>query len=63
MGNKASRVLAFQLWEVQLNHVVPKIKHPDPNRITFQLKEIAEAFAAYSKKKLYEEIEKKELIE
>lgn len=50
MGNKASRLLAFQLRKAQLNHVVPKIKHPDTNRITSQPKEIAEALAAYYKK-------------
>lgn len=53
MGNKASRLLAFQLRKAQSNRVVPKIKHPDTNKITSQPKEIAEAFAAYYKK-LYE---------
>ncbi len=50
MGNKASRLLAFQLRKAQSNRVVPKIKHPDTNRITSQPKEVAEAFAAYYKK-------------
>ena len=50
MGNKASRLLAFQLRKAQSNRVVPKIKHPDMNRFTSQPKEIAEAFAAYYKK-------------
>lgn len=53
MGNKASRLLAFQLRKAQSNRVVPKIKHPDTDKITSQPKEIAEAFAAYYKK-LYE---------
>lgn len=34
MGNKASRLLAFQLRKAQSNRVVPKIKHPDTNRFT-----------------------------
>lgn len=53
MGNKASRLLAFQLRKAQSNRVVSKIKHPDTNVITSNPKEIAEAFAAYYKK-LYE---------
>lgn len=51
MGNKASRLLAFQLRKAQSNRVVPKIRPPDTNRFTSQPKEKAEAFAAYYKKK------------
>lgn len=39
MGNKPSRFLAFQLRKAQSNRVVPKIKHSDTNRLTFQPKE------------------------
>ena len=36
MGFEVSRSLAFQLRKAQSNCVVPKIKHPDTNRITSQ---------------------------
>lgn len=38
MGNKASGLLAFQFQKAQSNRVVPKIQHPDTNRITSQPK-------------------------
>lgn len=52
-GNKASRLLAFQLRKAQSSRVVAKIRNPDTNKLTSQSKEIAEAFALYYKK-LYE---------
>jgi len=53
MGNRASRLLAFQLRKAQSSRVVSKMKHPDTKKVTSQSKEIAEAFAVYYKK-LYE---------
>lgn len=52
-GNRASRLLAFQLRKAQSSRVVPKIRHPYIGIITSQPKEIADAFKDYYKK-LYE---------
>lgn len=47
MGNKASRLLAFQLKKAQSGRIVTKIKHPITNIFETQPKDIAGAFAAY----------------
>lgn len=49
MGNRASRLLAFQLRKAQSSRTVPKIRHPNSNRMTAKPTEIAEAFAEYYK--------------
>ncbi len=49
MGNKASRLLAFQLRTAQSGHAVPKIRHPESNFVETQPKEISEAFAIHYK--------------
>lgn len=54
MGNRASRLLAFQLRKEQSNRTVHKISCPHLGRSLTQPNEIAEAFATYYKK-LYEE--------
>jgi len=46
MGNRASRLLAFQLRKAQTNRIVSKIKHPASNQIMVKPKEIA-SFADY----------------
>lgn len=50
MGNKASRLLAFQLRKMQSSRTVHKIKSPDSDEILTQPTDIAEAFAAYYRK-------------
>jgi len=47
MGNKASRLLAFQLRKAQANRTVSKISHPTLSRIVSQPKEVADAFASF----------------
>lgn len=42
-----SRLLAFQLGEVQSNCSVPKIRHPETNLVETNPKKIAHAFAKY----------------
>lgn len=54
MGNKASRLLAFQLRKMQSSRTVHKIKSPDSDEILTQPTDITEAFATYYRK-LYEE--------
>lgn len=49
MGNRASRLLAFQLRKAQTNRTVTKIRHPSSNLIMAKPTEIAEAFAEYYK--------------
>lgn len=49
MGNKASRLLAFQLRKTQSTHIVSKIRNPDTNCIETQPEEISNAFAKYYK--------------
>lgn len=48
-GNRASRLLAFQLRKAQTNGIVTKIRHLNSNLIMAKPKEIAEAFAEYDK--------------
>lgn len=45
MGNRASRLSAFQLRKTQVNRHVSKIKHPSCMQTKTLPKEIAEAFA------------------
>lgn len=47
MGNKASRLMAFQLRKDQASRIVPKIKHPVTKNIETQPKAISDAFAEY----------------
>lgn len=47
MGNKASRLLAFQLRKDQASRIVPKIRHPVTKQIETQPKAIADIFAEY----------------
>lgn len=47
MGNRARRLLAFQLRKAQTNRIISKITHPTSKRILTQPKEIAEVFASY----------------
>lgn len=47
MGNKASRLLAFQLKKAQSSRVVPKIKHVGVNKIETSPKGISDTFAEY----------------
>lgn len=65
MGNRASRLLAFQLRKAQSNRVVHKIRSPINNKMLTRPKDIAEAFAVYYRKLYKEEDEphKKEKIE
>lgn len=49
MGNKASRLLAFQLRKAQFGCTVRKIKHPETNLVETQPKEVSEAFANFYK--------------
>ena len=53
-GNRASRLLAFQLRKAQANRRVHKILCPNSNQLVNQPKEISEAFANYYRK-LYKE--------
>lgn len=55
-GNRASRLLSFQLRKAQSSRAIPKIKHPYTGITTSQSKEIANAFKDYYKK-LYEKDE------
>ncbi|KAM7369499.1 hypothetical protein PAMP_000739 [Pampus punctatissimus] len=64
-GNRASRLLAFQLRKAQANRTVHKIKCPNNNQMLTQPKDISEAFATYYQK-LYtaeDQPHKKEKIE
>lgn len=54
MGNRASRLLAFQLCKAQANRLVPKIVHPIHKKLVSHPKEIADVIASFYKK-LYEE--------
>lgn len=49
MGNKASRLLAFQLWKAKSNHIVAKIRNPETNLAKTHPREISNAFAKYYK--------------
>ena len=53
-GNRASRLLAFQLRKAQSNRTINKIIEPNSNQNLTQPKEISEAFATYYKT-LYKE--------
>ena len=64
-GNRASRLLAFQLRKAQANRTVYKIKCPNNNQMLTQPKDLLEAFATYCQK-LYtaeDQPHKKEKIE
>lgn len=54
MGNKASRLLAFQLRKAQSSRAVHKIKSPDNGETLTQPTDITKAFAMHYRK-LYEE--------
>lgn len=58
MGNKASRLLAFQLRKTQSTRIVSKIRNPQTNFNETQPKEISNAFAKY-----YEQLYKDETRE
>lgn len=47
MGNRASRLLAFQLRKAQSSRVVPRIVHPTLKTMVSHSKEIAEAFSSF----------------
>lgn len=61
-GNRASRLLAFQLRKTQANRAVPKIRHPYTGIITSQPEEIVVAFKDYYKE-LYEREEQPDKLE
>lgn len=48
-GNKASRLLAFQLRKEQANHVVSKVSHTTSRKLVSQPRDLAEAFASFFK--------------
>lgn len=56
-GNRASRLLAFQLRKEQSSRVVHKIKCPNSGKIVCQPKEVAKAFSLY-----YQELYKEENV-
>ena len=47
MGNRASRLLAFQLCKAQANRTVSKVYHPTQSKTVSQPKDIADAFASF----------------
>lgn len=47
LGNKASRLLSFQLQKAQASRIVPKIKQPYSNDVKTSPKTISDAFAKY----------------
>ena len=49
MGNRASRLLAFQLRKAQTNRIILKVKHPISKQLVVKPTKIAEAFAEYYK--------------
>lgn len=49
MGNKASRLLAFQLRKAQSSRAVPKIRNPETNLIETDRTRIANSFSMYYK--------------
>lgn len=46
-GNRASRLLAFQLRKAQANRTVAKVIHPKNGRLVSHPKEVVEAFATF----------------
>ena len=58
MGNRASRLLAYQLRKVETNRIISKIRHPNSKQIVVKPTDIAEAFAEYYKN-LYNDSESK----
>lgn len=54
MGNRASRLLAFQLRKAQANRTVSKVCHPILRKTVSQPKDIADAFASFYRN-LYKE--------
>lgn len=49
MGNRASRLLAFQLRKAQSNRTISKIIHPNSKQPVVKLSDIAEAFSEFYK--------------
>ena len=49
MGNRASRLLAFQLRKAQTHRIILKVKHPISKQLVVKPTKIAEAFAEYYK--------------
>uniref|UniRef100_A0A3P9KVM4 Reverse transcriptase domain-containing protein n=1 Tax=Oryzias latipes TaxID=8090 RepID=A0A3P9KVM4_ORYLA len=49
-GNRASRLLAFQLRKAQANRSVAKILNPSSKKVVSHPKDVAEAFSAYYEK-------------
>lgn len=47
MGNKANRLMAFQLRKDQASCIVPKIRHPVTKNVETHRKAISEAVAEY----------------
>ena len=47
MGNRASRLLAFQLRKAQANRTVSKVVHPTLARTVSHPKKVADAFASF----------------
>ncbi len=45
LGNKASRLLSFQLQKARASRIVPKIKQPYSNDVETSPKTISDAFA------------------
>ena len=46
-GNKASRLLSFQLQKAQASHIIPKIKQLNSNSVETSPKTVAKTFAKY----------------
>lgn len=49
LGNKASRLLSFQLQKAKASRIVPKIKHPYSDEVEIYPKTISNIFAKYHK--------------
>lgn len=47
MGNRASRLLAFQLRKAQTNRIILKVKHPISKQLVVKPTKIVEAFAEF----------------
>jgi len=58
MGNRASRLLAFQLRKAQTNRIISKIRRPNSKQMLANPLEIAGAFADYYEK-LYDDSDSK----
>lgn len=49
LGDKASRLLSFQLKKAQASRTIPKIKQPHSNEVETSSKAVANTFAKYYK--------------